>query len=83
MSLSDLGLSSGDRTLLLENVNIVFLVASTVRFNEILNVAVSVNTKGTARIMELYKELKHVITPYVSTAYSNVNILEIEEIVYR
>ena len=62
MSLSDLGLSSGDRTLLLENVNIVFLVASTVRFNEILNVAVNVNTKGTARIMELYKELNHVIT---------------------
>ena len=52
-----------------------------VRFNELLNVAVNVNTKGTARIMELCKELKHVISAiYISTAYSNANIFEIEEI---
>ncbi|KAK1120200.1 hypothetical protein K0M31_012570 [Melipona bicolor] len=83
VSLSDLGLSVADRNILIENVNIVFHVAATVRFNEPLNVAVNVNTKSTARIMELCKELKHVISiVYVSTAYSNANIFEIEEKIY-
>ena len=83
VSLPDLGLSPADRTLLIESVNIVFHVAATVRFNEPLNVAVNVNTKGTARIIELCKELKHVISVvHVSTAYSNANVLEIEEKVY-
>ncbi|XP_043522128.1 putative fatty acyl-CoA reductase CG5065 isoform X2 [Frieseomelitta varia] len=83
VSLPDLGLSSADRTTLIKNVNIVFHVAATVRFNEPLNVAVNTNTKGTARIMELCKELKHLISVvYISTAYSNANILEIEEKVY-
>lgn len=77
----DLGLSSADRNILIGSVNIVFHVAAMVRFNELLNVAVNVNTKGTARIMELCKELKHVISAiYISTAYSNANIFEIEEI---
>ena len=83
MSLPDLGLSRADRTMLIQNVNIVFHIAATVKFNEPLNVAVDINTKGTARIIELCKELKHAISVvYVSTAYSNANILEIEEKVY-
>ena len=45
VSLPDLGLSPADRTMLVENVNIVFHVAATVTFNEPLNVAVNVNTK--------------------------------------
>ena len=57
VSLPDLGLSPAHRTLLIESVNIVFHVAATVRFNEPLNVAVNVNTKGTVRIIELCKEL--------------------------
>lgn len=45
--------------------------------------AVNVNTKDPVRIMEMCKELKHVISlVYISAAYSNTNILEIEEIVY-
>ena len=74
----DLGLSPADWTLLIESVNIVFQVATTVRFNELLNVAVNVNTKGTARIIQLCKELKHVISVvHVSTAYSNAYLSEI------
>ncbi|XP_060831016.1 fatty acyl-CoA reductase 1-like isoform X2 [Bombus pascuorum] len=83
MSLPNLGLSQEDRNLLIENVNIVFHSAATVRFNEPLHVAVNVNTKGTARVIELWKELKHPISfVHVSTAYTNVNLHEIEEKVY-
>ncbi|KOX67284.1 hypothetical protein WN51_00016, partial [Melipona quadrifasciata] len=83
VSLSNLGLSTADRNILIKNVNIVFHVAATVKFNEPLNVAVNINTKGTSRIMELCVELKHVISVvYVSTAYSNANIFEIEEKIY-
>ena len=83
VSLPDLGLSREDRIMLTENVNTVFHVAATVKFNEPLNVAVDVNTRGTARIIQLCKELKRVISVvYVSTAYSNSYLSEIEEKVY-
>ena len=69
--------------MLIENVNIVFHIAATVKFNEALNVAVNINTKGTARIIQLCKELKNVISVvHVSTAYSNSYLSEIEEKVY-
>ncbi|KOX67597.1 hypothetical protein WN51_09035 [Melipona quadrifasciata] len=42
ISLPDLGLSQEDRIMLIENVNILFHAAATVRFNEPLNVAVGV-----------------------------------------
>ncbi|XP_043604645.1 fatty acyl-CoA reductase 1-like, partial [Bombus pyrosoma] len=81
--LPDLGLSREDRNLLLEKVNIVFHVAATVRFDEPLHVAVNVNTKGTAHVVELWNELKHPISfVHVSTAYSNANLREIGEKVY-
>ncbi|XP_003485872.1 putative fatty acyl-CoA reductase CG5065 [Bombus impatiens] len=83
VSLPDLGLSREDRNLLLEKVNIVFHSAATVRLNEPLDVAVNVNTKGTARVIELWNELKHPISfVHVSTAFSNANLHEIEEKVY-
>ncbi|XP_050493809.1 putative fatty acyl-CoA reductase CG5065 [Bombus huntii] len=83
VSLPDLGLSKEDRNLLLEKVNIVFHSAATVRFNEPLHVAVNVNTKGTARVIELWSELKHPISfVHVSTAFRNANLHEIEEKVY-
>ncbi|KAK1117654.1 hypothetical protein K0M31_015824 [Melipona bicolor] len=82
VSLSNLGLSPAERTILIKNMSIVLQVAATVRFNESLNVTINVNTKGTARIMELCKKLKHLISVYISTAYSNANVLEIEEKIY-
>ncbi|XP_043604094.1 putative fatty acyl-CoA reductase CG5065 [Bombus pyrosoma] len=81
--LPDLNLSRYDKNLLLEEVNIVFHVAATVRFSELLHVAVNVNTKGTGRVIELWNELRHPISfVHVSTAYSNANLHEIEEKVY-
>ncbi|XP_043603773.1 putative fatty acyl-CoA reductase CG5065 [Bombus pyrosoma] len=83
VSLPDLGLSREDRNLLLEKVNIVFHVATTVRFDEPLHVAVNVNTKDTARVIELWNDLRHRISfVHVDTAYSNANLHEIGEKVY-
>nr|AXY94562.1 fatty acyl-CoA reductase 2 [synthetic construct] len=83
LSLPDLGLSREDRNLLLEKVNIVFHAAATVMFNEPLQVTINVNTKGTARVIDLWNELKHPISfVHVSTAFSNANIHEIGERVY-
>ncbi|XP_043604093.1 putative fatty acyl-CoA reductase CG5065 [Bombus pyrosoma] len=83
VSLPDLGLSREDRNLLLENVNIVFHAAATVRFDEPLHVAINVNTNGTGRVIELWNELRRPISfVHISTAYSNANLHEIGEKVY-
>ncbi|XP_071876917.1 fatty acyl-CoA reductase 1-like isoform X1 [Bombus fervidus] len=83
VSMPDLGLSQDDKNLLLEKINIVFHSAATVRFDEPLDVAVNLNTKDTARVIELWNELRHPVSfVHVSTAYSNANLHEIEEKVY-
>ncbi|XP_017783692.1 PREDICTED: putative fatty acyl-CoA reductase CG5065 [Nicrophorus vespilloides] len=84
VSLPNLGLSQADITDLEMNVNIVFHSAATVRFNENLRDAVVLNTMGTQRVMELctrMTNLKSVV--HVSTAYSNADKKEIDEIVYK
>ncbi|KAF3420434.1 hypothetical protein E2986_11757 [Frieseomelitta varia] len=83
VSLSNLGLSSEDRIMLIEKVNIVFHIAATVTFKQPLDNAVNTNTKGTIRVIDLCKELNQIISfIYVSTAYSNANLSDIEEKVY-
>ncbi|XP_060823526.1 fatty acyl-CoA reductase 1-like isoform X2 [Bombus pascuorum] len=83
VTLPNLGLSQKDRDMLIENVNIVFHIAATISFHQPLNTIVDANVKGTANIIKLCKELKHVISVvYVSTAYSNPNLSDIEEKVY-
>lgn len=54
----NVGLNENDTKLLKENVNIVFHVAATVRFNEALELAASLNTFGTQRVMELCSGMK-------------------------
>jgi len=51
-----LGLSSDDRNRIVENVNIVFHMAATVRFNETLSVAVVTNVMGTRDLMLLCQD---------------------------
>ncbi|XP_033204452.1 fatty acyl-CoA reductase 1-like isoform X3 [Bombus vancouverensis nearcticus] len=83
LTLPDLDLLQKDRDMLIENVNIVFHVAATINFHLPLDMVVNANVKGTANIIKLCKELKHVISVvYVSTAYSNPNLSDIEEKVY-
>lgn len=122
VTLPQLGLKETDRTLLAENVDIVFHSAATIRytihnkfqnrkkkninyscrFNENLKDAVVLNTLGTKRVMELCTQMlrlkviavviKNVCLKkkenclqsviHVSTAYSNADKKDVEEIVY-
>ncbi|XP_023287990.1 putative fatty acyl-CoA reductase CG5065 isoform X2 [Orussus abietinus] len=83
VSQPDLGLSTEDRVMLIQRVNIVFHSAATVRFDEPLKVAVNLNTKGTARMIELCKSMLNLISfVHVSTAYSNADQEDIKEIIY-
>ncbi|XP_053699104.1 putative fatty acyl-CoA reductase CG5065 [Sabethes cyaneus] len=78
-----LGLSEKDVQRLVENVNIVFHVAATVRFNEGLKEAAVLNTIGTQRVLDLCVKMFHLQSVvHVSTAYSNPSRNEVDEVVY-
>jgi len=51
-----LGLSPDNRQRIVQNVNIVFHMAATVRFNETLSVAVMTNVMGTREMMLLCQD---------------------------
>lgn len=55
--LPGLGISTDDRETLKKNVNIVFHVAATVRFDEKLRLALQVNVSATREIILLAREI--------------------------
>ena len=78
-----LGLSEKDIHELVHNVNIVFHVAATVRFNESLKDAANLNTIGTKRLLEICSKMENLQSlVHVSTAYSNPNRKFVGEQVY-
>lgn len=82
--LPGLGISPEDRTLLAQNVNVVFHGAATVRFDEKLKYALGINVNGTKEIITLAKEMKNLEAfIHVSTAYANCNHSEINEVFYK
>ena len=58
VTLPELGLSSSDLLLLIENVSIVFHSAATIRFNEELRTALEMNVKGPMRLLEICRQMK-------------------------
>lgn len=58
-SITGLGLTITDRQKLISQVNIVFHVAATVRFDENLKLSYSINVNGTADVIELCKQMKN------------------------
>lgn len=79
-----LGLSSHDAQVLVDNVNLVFHVAATVKFNEDMKDAADLNTLGTVQMMEFCSRIKKLKTVvHVSTAYCNPNVDAVEEQVYE
>ncbi|XP_058830647.1 fatty acyl-CoA reductase wat [Topomyia yanbarensis] len=81
--LPNLGISSSDRELLLENVNIVFHLAATVRFDEKMKTAMQINVKACRDILDLCYEMKHLKSIiYVSTAYTQCPQKEVDERFY-
>jgi len=84
VSLPNLGISEKDEAELIDKVDIVFHSAATVRFNEPLKEAVILNTLGTRRVIDLCTKIKHLKSfVHVSTAYSNADKKEVEEMVYK
>ncbi|KAM0734003.1 putative fatty acyl-CoA reductase [Formica fusca] len=84
VSMPEMGHQPEDKDMLIQQVNIVFHSAATVRFDEPLKNAVNINTKGTDRMLDLCRRMKNLISViYVSTAYSNANRREIEEWIYK
>uniref|UniRef100_A0A182LV03 Fatty acyl-CoA reductase n=1 Tax=Anopheles culicifacies TaxID=139723 RepID=A0A182LV03_9DIPT len=66
-----LGISSSDREVLTENVNIVFHLAATVRFDEKMKTAMQINVKACRDVLDLCHDMKHLKSViYVSTAYT-------------
>lgn len=73
VSLPGLGLSAEDRKMLCENIDIVYHAAATVRFDDLLKKAVLTNTRGTKLMIELAKEMKHLLLfVHISTAYCHL-----------
>ena len=67
-------MSEGDRNELINEISIVFHAAATVRFNELPSKAISINVRGTKEIIDLAKDMKHLLSfIHVSTAYCHCN----------
>jgi fatty acyl-CoA reductase len=58
VTMTNLGLSTADRQLLVDRVSIVFHAAATIRFDEPLKRAVLLNTRGTKYMLDLAQEMK-------------------------
>ncbi|XP_031330549.1 putative fatty acyl-CoA reductase CG5065 [Photinus pyralis] len=79
----NLGLTEGDYKYLCQRIGVVFHSAATVRFNEDLRDAVLLNTLGTKRVAEFCKNIQNLKSfVHVSTAYSNADRSDVEEVVY-
>lgn len=64
--LPGLGIDSNTRQILRENVNIVFHVAATVRFDEKLKLALGINVNGTREMMLLSREIHNLQVRFVA-----------------
>uniref|UniRef100_A0A0C9PMV0 Fatty acyl-CoA reductase n=1 Tax=Fopius arisanus TaxID=64838 RepID=A0A0C9PMV0_9HYME len=82
-ALPELGLSPGDRDSLVREITIVFNVAATVRFDEKIKDAVTINVRGPKEILNLCRSIANLrAVIHVSTAYSNCTRDNIDEKFY-
>jgi len=78
------GLSSGDIELLSSRVSLVFHSAATVKFVEPLKVAVENNVVSVENLVDLASKLSSLeALVHVSTAYSNCNRKQVDEVFYE
>jgi len=72
-----------DETELVENVQIVFHCAATIKFNENLKDAVNCNTTGMWRMIQLALKMKNLqVLSYMSTLFSHCYLPELYEKYY-
>lgn len=80
----DLKLDTDTAQLLVDEVNVIFHCAASVRFDESLSDAVILNTRGTQKLIQLASKMKNLNAyVHVSTAFSNSNESFIKECVYH
>ncbi|XP_011182842.1 fatty acyl-CoA reductase wat [Zeugodacus cucurbitae] len=80
----DLGISADDREILCDEVEIIFNVVASVKFNEKLSDAIDINVLGTKKILDLSMEMKKLKSlVHISTLYCNCNRKYIKERVYE
>ncbi|OAF69215.1 hypothetical protein A3Q56_03037 [Intoshia linei] len=83
LSEDNIGLSTQDMNTIINNVDIIFHSAATVRFVDTIKNLIKVNTLGTKKLFDLAKNCKKLqCFIYISTAYSNSEKKRVEEIVY-
>lgn len=84
MELEDLGMSEIDRDYVINSVEIIIHGAATVRFDEELRKAITINIRGTKNMLELATEIKYLRSfVHISTAYSQCPRSEIKESFYK
>ncbi|XP_015522200.1 putative fatty acyl-CoA reductase CG5065 [Neodiprion lecontei] len=78
-----LALSPEDKDRLMKDVSVVFHMAANVRFDLSLRAAINMNTKGTANLIKVAKQLPNLISLiHVSTAYCHCGQTRLEERAY-
>ncbi|XP_049767124.1 fatty acyl-CoA reductase wat-like [Schistocerca cancellata] len=78
-----LGISAADAEELAGKVSVVFHVAATVRFDEILRIAANTNVAATRDVINLAKRMPNLKAfIHVSSAYSNCTFAKVEEKFY-
>ncbi|KAF7284719.1 fatty acyl-CoA reductase wat-like [Rhynchophorus ferrugineus] len=81
--LPTLGLSIQDKRLLIDEINIVFHVAATVRFDEHIKTATAINIRTPRDLLQLSRQMKNLKSyVHVSTVFANCIKKVIEEKVY-
>ncbi|XP_034105957.1 fatty acyl-CoA reductase wat [Drosophila albomicans] len=80
----DLDIDAADRAMLSSEVQIVFNVVASVKFNEKLSDAIDINVLGTKKILDLAMQMKQLKSfVHISTLYCNCNRKFIKEQVYE
>ncbi|XP_074032397.1 putative fatty acyl-CoA reductase CG5065 isoform X2 [Leptinotarsa decemlineata] len=79
-----LGLKTEDFDLLINNVSVVFHMAATLKLEASLKDAIEQNTAGTARVIDVCKQIKKLdCFVYFSTAFCSADVEVFEERVYE
>lgn len=84
MMMENLGMSAEDLQAICKNVNVVIHSAATVKFDEHIRAAVTMNVIGTRRIIDLCHKIENLkVLVHVSTAYANCDRFETVEKIYK
>lgn len=83
VTLLNLGLSDEDMRILIEEVNVIFHGAASVRFDDHLTDAILMNTRGAREVANLALAMKNKpVFVHISTTYCNTDRKVIEEMIY-